>query len=66
MADILFKDGKQPIDDIYVQAIGEVTNGDPRNFTFREAMQRLGRMLESRIVRDVMSNSIKSHFRRWG
>lgn len=66
MADILFRDGKQPVDDIYVAAIAEVTHGDPRNFTFREAMEKVGRMLESRVVRDVMSNAIRGHFRKWG
>lgn len=66
MADVLFSDGLQQVDDLYVPLLNEATDGEPQKFTYKAAMQRLGRVLERGIVRNAMSNAIRGHFRQWG
>lgn len=66
MAEIQFADGRQMVDDIYVVPIIEVTDGAPQTVTFDEAMKRLSRFLEDRIVRDAFRDTIRGHLRQWG
>ena len=65
MAEIAFADGKFVVDDVYVTPIHEATEGVPGNFTYAEAMKRIGRVFEKRILREAQARIIGDHFTQW-
>ena len=66
MAEIEFADGKFQVDDEYVRLIGEATNGAAKSLTHKQAMQLLGRVLESRTFRNARNDIVEGHFQRHG
>ena len=66
MAEIAFADGVRTVDDVYVDPIHRVTNGEPERYPFQTVMDQLGRFVEKSILRDHQKNIISEHLRQWG
>ena len=66
MAEIAFADGVQTVDDVYVDPIQRVTDGEPERYPFKTVMDRLGTFVEKSILRDKQKQIISEHFRQWG
>jgi len=65
MAEIVFRDGKSVIDDIYVAPIMEATDGAPERFLRKEALRMIGRFVERDHIRAFQRDFIRGHFSRW-
>lgn len=66
MAEITFADGVKTVDDVYVDPIQRVTNGEPERYPFQSVMDQLGTFVEKSILRETQKNVISEHFRQWG
>jgi len=65
MAVVKFADGKFVIDDVYVTAVMEATDGAPERFRREDALKLIGPVLERRVLRQAQQQIIGAHFRRW-
>jgi len=63
MAEIQFADGKRMVDDVYVSAINEATEGSPERYPFGDVMKRITKFVERDILRKAQTDVIREHFR---
>ena len=66
MAEIEFADGVRTVDDVYVEPIHRLTDGEPKRYPFQNVMDQLGRFVERDILRKTQKDVVAEHLRQWG
>lgn len=64
--EIEFADGAFVVDRVYAGPLREATGGDPRRYSFKDAMKMVGPLLGRQHVRAVMQGMIREHLSRYG
>lgn len=65
-SEIVFADGPQVVDEVYVTPIQRVTDGHPERFPFADVMKRVSDYWTRDHIRQVGARVIREHISQFG